>query len=421
MVKKKVIVELRVPKVPAARFAAAAKEITTQLDISGFKIDKDFKPVPGSPPDHLLASFEASNETVMLIRGEIDAGKEKELESKPNVIKVWTDAKISPTYDCDTDTSQGDLESVAKYLGVDKIWAKGIRGKGIVIGICDDGVNAISSEIVIDGWSPENCTHWGAEGGHGNMTATDALGMCPEAKIYDIGVLKDPRGKLPDVEGYISNAIAGFQWAIEHHKKDDTPHILSNSWNCYQESWAPDYARDPNHPFTRKTVEAIREGIIVCFSAGNCGEFCPIDKCGSDIGQGRSIWGANGHPDVITVGAVNIKGEIVGYSSQGPAALFPEKPDFCGITHFKGYNDPDTGTSAATPIVAGVIGLLKCAKPTLTHADVKAVLQKTAKNISEQGFDPNSGYGIIQAQAAYELIGKSANPPKPKPKPKEKM
>jgi len=420
MVKKKVIVELRVPKVPASKFASAAKEITTQLDIAGFKIDKDFKPVPGSPPDHLLASFEASNETVMLVRGEIDASKEKELESKPNVIKVWTDAKIAPTYDCDTDTSKGDLKTVAKYLGVDKIWAEGIRGKGIVIGICDDGVNAISSEIVIDGWSPENCTRWGAEGGHGNMTATDALGMSPESRIYDIGVLKAPIGTRPDVGGAISNAMAGFQWAIEHHRKDGTPHILSNSWNCYQESWAPDYARDPNHPFTRKAVEAIREGIIVCFSAGNCGEFCSDKdpRCGSDIGQGRSIWGANGHPDVITVGAVNIKGEFVGYSSQGPAALSPEKPDFCGITHFKGYNDPDTGTSAATPIVAGVIGLLKCAKPTLTHADVKAVLRKTAKDISEPGFDLNSGYGIIQALAAYKLIGKSPNPPKPKPKPK---
>lgn len=408
MVKKKVIVELRVPKVSAARFAAAAKEITTQLDISGFKIDKNFKPVPGSPPDHLMASFEASNETVVLVRGEIDAGKEKELESKPNVIKVWTDAKIAPTYDCDTDTSRGDLETVATYLGVDKIWSKGTRGKGIVIGICDDGVNAISSEVVIDGWSPENCTRWGAEGGHGNMTATDALGMCPEAKIYDIGVLKDPRGKLPDVEGYISNAIAGFQWAIEHHKKDSTPHILSNSWNCYQESWAPDYARDPNHPFTRKVVEAIREGIIVCFSAGNCGGFCSEKdlRCGSDIGQGRSIWGANGHPDVITVGAVNIKGKFVGYSSPGPAALSPEKPDFCGITHFKGYNDPDTGTSAATPIVAGVIGLLKCARLKLTNVQVKAILRKTAKDIDDLGFDHNSGYGIIQAYGAYQYLKK---------------
>ncbi|SNQ60461.1 S8 family peptidase [Candidatus Methanoperedens nitratireducens] len=415
MVKKKVIVEIRAPKVPESRLMAVANEITSQFDIEGFKLDKDYKPVPGNPPDHLAASFEASNETVMLVRGEIEEGKEKELESRPNVIKVWTDARIAPTYDCDTDVSKGDLNRVARYLGANKIWAKGIRGKGIVIGICDDGVNALSRDIVIDGWSPEKCSKWGTEGGHGNMTATDVIGMCPEAKIYDIGVLKNPPGTTPDVEGAISNAIAGFQWAIEHHKRDGTPQILSNSWNSYQEEWAPDYARDPNHPFTRKALEAIREGIIVCFSAGNCGEFCQEKdfRCGSDTGSGRSIWGANGHPEVITVGAVNIKGELAGYSSQGPAALSSEKPDLCGITHFKGYNDPDTGTSAATPIVAGVIGLLKCARPDLTHAQVKAVLRKTAKDIGETGFDHNSGYGIVQAYAAYKLLIKKTKPKKP--------
>ncbi len=422
MVNKKVIIEMRVPKVPTSRFAAVAKEAIAQLDIPGFKIDKDYNPVSATPPDHLAASFAASNETIMLVRGEIEEGKEKEIESKKNVIKVWADARIEPSYDCDTDTSKGDIESVAKYLGVDKIWTGGIMGKGVVIGICDDGVNALSSDIVVDGWSPPNCSRYGAEGGHGNMTATDAMGMCPEAKIYDIGVLKNPPGSLPDIGGAISNAIAGFQWAIDHHKKDGTPHILSNSWNCYQESWAPDYARDPNHPFTRKAVEAIREGIIVCFSAGNCGDMC-TDKdprCGSDEGAGRSIWGANGHPEVITVGAVNINGELAGYSSQGPAALSSEKPDFCGITHFKGYNDPDTGTSAATPIVAGVIGLLKCTKPSLTHAEAKAVLRKTALDIAEAGFDTESGYGIIQAQAAYAMITGHVDPPKPKPKPKPK-
>lgn len=162
MVKKKVIVEIRAPKVPESRLMAVANEITSQFDIESFKLDKDYKPVPGNPPDHLAASFEASNEIVMLVRGEIEEGKEKELESKPNVIKVWTDARIAPTYDCDTDVSKGDLNRVARYLGVNKVWAKGTRGKGIVIGICDDGVNALSRDIVIDGWSPEKCSKWGS-------------------------------------------------------------------------------------------------------------------------------------------------------------------------------------------------------------------------------------------------------------------
>lgn len=406
MTNKKVIVAMRVPVVPESRMAATASEIALKIDMPEFKLDKDYKPVPGNPPDNQTASFKASNETVMYVRGEIEEGKEKELESRPNVIKVWDDVKISHhKYDCDDRTSKGDLKKVARYLGVDRIWKKGIRGNDIVIGICDDGVNALTYDIVIDGWSPEKCKRWGTEGGHGNMTASDAIGMCPEAKIFDIGIFKNPPGGLLTDQGLISNALAGFQWAIDHFKKDGTPQILSNSWGFYQEG-DPDITRNYNHFFTLKVVEAIREGIIVCFSAGNCGEFCPANGCGSDTGPGRSIWGANGHPDVITVGAANIKGEWVGYSSQGPAALCSEKPDFCGITHFKGYNNPDTGTSAATPIVAGVIGLLKCAKPDRTHAQIKAALQKTAKDIGNPGFDSNAGYGIIRAYAAYRLLMK---------------
>lgn len=404
MVKKKVIkviIELRVPKVPESILAAAANEITSQIDIPGFKLDKGYKPIPSSPTENLAASLEASNETLVLVRGEIEEGKEKELESRPNVIKVWTDARIEPTIDCDTDVPKGDLKAVAKYLGADKIW-EDTRGKGIVIGICDMGVDNTRIKVK-DGWSPWWYLPPGeilAGADHGNMCATDALGVCPEAEIYDIGVLKSRN----EAERILSNAIAGFQWAIDRHKKDQTPHILSNSWNMYQEALAPDYAKNPDHPFTRKVLEAISEGIIICFSAGNCGESCPDWRCESDTGPGHSIWGVNGHEKVITVGAVNINGELAGYSSPGPAALSDKKPDFCGITHFKGYFNIDTGTSAATPIVAGVIGLLKSANTRLINAEIKSALQKTAKDIGTHGFDYSSGFGIIQAYAAYELV-----------------
>jgi len=148
------------------------------------------------------------------------------------------------------------------------------------------------------------------------MTSTDALGMAPQAQIYDI--------RISDGSA-ISSALAGFQWAIDQHRTDGTPHILSNSWGIFQESWDPTYARDPNHPFTLKVVEAINEGILVLFAAGNCGATCPDGRCGPDTGPGRDIWGANGHPWVMTVGAVNRNEEFVGYSSQGPAALDAKK------------------------------------------------------------------------------------------------
>jgi serine protease AprX len=151
--------------------------------------------------------------------------------------------------------------------------------------------------------------------------------------------------------------------------------------------------------------------MIVLFAAGNCGKACPDGRCGADKGPGKSIWGANGHAAVITVGAVNLDEEFVGYSSQGPAALSPNKPDFCSITHFEGYfphmdqdSQSDTGTSAATPVAAGVVALLKQRQSSLTQAQAKAALMNTAKDIGPPGFDQHTGAGIIQAKAAYDSL-----------------
>lgn len=96
----------------------------------------------------------------------------------------------------------------------------------------------------------------------------------------------------------------------------------------------------------------------------------------------------------MTVGAVNSAEQFIGYSSRGPAALDPNKPDFCSVAHFTGYFPSDSGTSAATPVLAGAVALLKQAKPDLTQAEVKKVLASTAKDIGPNGFDQHSGAGI---------------------------
>nr|WP_262984679.1 hypothetical protein [Nostoc sp. PA-18-2419] len=67
-----------------------------------------------------------------------------------------------------------------------------------------------------------------------------------------------------------------------------------------------------------------------------------MGRCGSDTGSNKSIWGANGHPRVMTVGAVNKNEEIIGYSSQGPAAFDPKKPDFCSISQNWGKTKGDS-------------------------------------------------------------------------------
>jgi subtilisin family serine protease len=416
--------------------------------LPGLTLDPDFEAVPMKSKDAASRLLDANaREETVIVRATVDPDRMKELESHPDVVKIWKDGPIAPfgavadrptkesarpvakpearnlalseglgvcpigTCDCDSGTPKGTLADVATYLGADQVWAGGYRGEGIVVGVVDGGIRATGRPIkpgetgptmnrVIGGWPVAS---WGttaaAWSDHGHMCGTDVLGIAPNAQLYDL--------RISDGDA-LSDALQAFQWAINQYRTDGTPQVLTNSWGMYQKAWDPDYCTNPDHPVTRKVLEAIDEGILVLFAAGNCGETCPSGRCGTDAGPGKSIWGANGHARVITVGAVNRNEQFVGYSSQGPAALAPDKPDFCSITHFTGYFTSDNGTSAATPIAAGVVALLKQARPSLIQSEAQTALKSTAKDIGPTGFDQHSGAGIIRAKAAYESVATPA-------------
>ncbi len=451
---RRVLVELRLPSDSSEEGdpAALASAVGT-FDLPGVQMDSGFAPVRmapgggGSPESDGIAALGAAATATVVVRATVDDERLADLEQHPAFLRTWDDGPIAPftvtvdrpgteapekgtagpapflhvtesmaacpigTCDCGPGTAKGTIADVARYLGVDGIWSRGIDGDQIVVGVVDGGIRATGRTIkqgesgpeldrVIGGWPVAS---WGTTaagwGDHGMMCGTDVRGMAPKTLLYDL--------RISDGDA-LSDALSAFQWAIDRHRADGTPHVLTNSWGMFQESWAPDYTRNPDHPFTRKVLEAIDEGIIVLFAAGNCGATCPDGRCGPDSGPGRSIWGANGHQRVITVGAVNRNEQFVGYSSQGPAALHADKPDFCSVTHFTGYFDSDSGTSAATPIAAGVVALMKQAVPGLTQGQAQAAMKSTAKDIGPAGFDRHSGAGILRAKAAFDAVSRPA-------------
>lgn len=436
----RVIVEVRVPETSAQTVGNVARRI----DFSGFDIDLGFPPVPIEPAaSRLQLSLSAARHRLVVARGTIAESGINALRAQDNVVEVYVDTELEPfdftintrgsrncreehSYDddsfcpippCDCKPAQphGCLIDVANYLGVNQIWQSGIKGDAVIIGIVDGGITA---EVKLDrdtpglvprvvgGWP---IADWGSIGrweNHGNKAAIDALGMAPHAELYDIRIANDSR-----FGGAVSDAIAGLNWAIDQYRSHGSPQILSCGWGIHRAANDPIYAIDANHPLTRKVVQALDEGILVVFAAGNGGQACPLPICGQDVGPGKSIWGANGHPRVMTVGAANIDEQWIGYSSEGPAALHECKPDFCGISHFMGYHACDSGTSTACAIIAGVIALFKQARPTLTQEAARRLLQSTAKDIGPPGWDRHSGSGIIQAKAAYdELVGRGLRP-----------
>ena len=117
---------------------------------------------------------------------------------------------------------------------------------------------------------------------------------------------------------------------------------------------------------------------------------------------------------MISVAGVNVNNERVGYSSQGPGRLAREKPDLCAYTHFAGSgadgDEPDSGTSAACPVLAGVVAAVRTSyfAASLTPAALRTLLAQTATDLGPPGYDNDYGWGVVNVTS---LLG--ALPPHP--------
>src|SRR5437867_3080000 len=197
------------------------------------------------------------------------------------------------------------------------------------------------------------------------MVAYDVRIAAPDARILDYALLKSQAGTWA---AFLSDGIAAFADLIERVGAAPGRWVVNNSWGLFDRlNDAPigspeNYSANPDHPFNQITGSLVAAGADVFFAAGNCGADCPDARCGAgDTGPGASIHGANSHPDVITVAAVAVTDRRLGYSSQGRGALYSRKPDLAGFSHFVGSRiyPADAGTSAASPVAAGVAAALR--------------------------------------------------------------
>lgn len=120
---------------------------------------------------------------------------------------------------------------------------------------------------------------------------------------------------------------------------------------------------------------------------------------------------------VITVANLDeAKNRINVSSSQGPTRDGRTKPDVAapgtGIVAAKGFADEAdqwlalTGTSMASPLVAGVVGLMLALEPRLTAAQIEAILRRTAAPLPGASFEwvNDAGFGVINPEACLEEV-----------------
>ena len=307
----------------------------------------------------------------------------------------------------------GSHQDVRNKLNLVNLHAAQYDGRGVKLMIVDTGIDG-SRVNVSGGYSPNPAVPPGnSPADHGSMVAFDARIAAPGAMIYDYPLLKSAGGS--QWVGLLSDAIRVFSEILITVVQTPGPVVVVNSWGmCDRGQDAPvgnpqNYSSNPRHPFNQLVTALVGAGIDVVFASGNCGNTSPDPRCGSgDRGPGNSIHGANSHPEAITVGAVTVHDEILGYSSEGPGGLASQKPDVAGFSHFSGSGvwPVDAGTSAACPVVAGVVAALrsKSTARSLAPAQLKAVLMKSSRDLGAPGWDPVTGWGVVNGDAALALL-----------------
>jgi hypothetical protein len=300
-----------------------------------------------------------------------------------------------------------------------------VTGKGVLVAMPDTGFykhpfyawHGYNYQATL---SPDAIRVERDEYGHGTAEAANIFANAPDIDFIGVKMGLNP--------------TLAFKTA-----SDLFPAVMTNSWGySIPGSVLPNSLK----PLEAAVIEAVRDrGIVVCFSAGNGHYGFPAQM-----------------PEVIAVGGVYVHAALVGddfdmeasdYASSFDSQIYPGRhvPDVCGLvgmqpraiyimlpvepgcaidTGLAGGSHPNgdetaaadgwsviSGTSAASPQVAGVCALLKQVQPGLSPALVKAILRASARDVKSgqsahgqpagEGHDGATGTGLVDAYAAYQL------------------
>lgn len=297
-------------------------------------------------------------------------------------LRVWLDRRVRATATTTTTTTD-QLDHNLRQIAAPQAWDAGYTGKGVQVAVLDTGADATHPDLA--GQIAESKDFTADDGdagdhfGHGTHVAATIAGTGAASDGARTGVAPDARlvvGKVLDDngEGTESQVIAGMEWAAS---RADVVNLSLGGWA----------ASDGTDPMSLALDElSAQTGALFVAAAGNSG---PAESTVSAPGAAASA---------LTVGAVDGDDVLAEFSSRGPLVnTRAAKPELvapgvdivaaraAGTTIGRAIDAryvSASGTSMATPHVAGAAAVLAQRHPDWQARQLKAALVGTADPIS---------------------------------------
>ncbi len=327
-------------------------------------------------------------------------------------------ARENPRPDHTSVSQQRSPEWNISKINADDVWNMGYLGQGVIVGHMDTGVD-YTHPALSGKWTGywKDCVNGTTtpydDNGHGTHTMGVILGGDgPGSFSHDIGVAPEAQfvaAKIFDSEGNSHGILQAFEWFASLVADSSIPiRVISNSWGI-----------------TNPTALTYWDAVLTWRNL----DIIPVFAVGNDGPNSETVTPPGNYPTTIGVGATDVNDNVASFSSRGPAPnqhpwtdplYWPRpdwnriKPDICapGVSITSsvpggGYEGGYlwSGTSMATPHVAGVVALMLSKNPTLDFDTVYNILTNTAYQPSGHSYPNNDyGWGRVDALAAINAV-----------------